>query len=280
MTDAALCHFEQIDEAAEPKGSVRLQQGRLRLFDLHCHLDFDADPRALADGLATCGTGALSVTVTPEGYERTVRLLASRENVRVGAGLHPWWVESGPKGAAVVERAVANAAAARYVGEVGLDFGPRHVGSRAAQTTAFSGIAAACVASGGKVLSIHAVRSASVVLDLLERCGVFADNACVLHWFSGSSDELQRAAQLGCFFSVGPHMLASKRGRAYVQAIPRNRLLLETDEPASDGPSVSAEGFARLLRNALDEVARLRREDVEALADRVARTSRELLAFA
>ena len=31
------------------------------------------------------------------------------------------------------------------------------------------------------------------------------------------------------FFSVGPHMLASKRGRAYAQAIPRDRLLLETD---------------------------------------------------
>ena len=25
---------------------------RYRLFDMHCHLDFDADPRALADGLA------------------------------------------------------------------------------------------------------------------------------------------------------------------------------------------------------------------------------------
>ena len=65
---------------------------RYRLFDMHCHLDFDADPRALADGLAACGTGALSATVTPAGFDRAARLLAPCPNVRVGAGLHPWWV--------------------------------------------------------------------------------------------------------------------------------------------------------------------------------------------
>lgn len=251
----------------------------LRLFDMHCHLDFDADPRTLADGLAACGTGALSVTVTPEGYERAVRLLAPCSNVRVGAGLHPWWVEGGSEGEEAVECAVANAAASRFVGEVGLDFGPRHDRTREAQTAAFGRIAAACAETGGKVLSIHAVRSAGAVLDILERTGALEDNACIFHWFSGTSDELQRALRAGCLFSVGPHMLASKRGRAYAQAVPADRLLLETDEPPAEGSPVPAEEFARLLRSALDDVARLRRTDPEALADRIARTSRELLAL-
>ena len=83
--------------------------------------------------------------------------------------------------------------------------------------------------------------------------------------------------KLGCFFSVGPHMLTSKRGRAYAQAIPRDRLLLETDEPPEAGPAVPAGEFARLLEGALDEIARLRREDPEALAERIAHTSRDLL---
>ena len=72
-------------------------------------------------------------------------------------------------------------------------------------------------------------------------------------------------------------MLASKRGRAYAQAIPRDRLLLETDEPPEAGPVVPAGEFARLLEGALDEIARLRREDPEALAERIAHTSRDLL---
>ena len=163
------------------------------------------------------------------------------------------------------------------MGEVGLDFGLKHVATRGAQVAAFDRIAAACAAEGGKVLSIHAVRSAGTVLDVLERYGVLVGSACILHWFSGTSDELQRAAKLGCFFSVGPHMLASKRGRAYAQAIPRDRLLLETDEPPEAGPVVPAGEFARLLEGALDEIARLRREDPEALAERIAHTSRDLL---
>ena len=250
---------------------------RYCLFDMHCHLDFDADPRALADGLAACGAGALSATVTPAGFDRAARLLAPCPNVRVGAGLHPWWVEEGPAGEAAAERTAANAAASRYVGEVGLDFSPKHVATRGAQVAAFDRIAAACAAEGGKVLSLHAVRSAGAVLDVLGRHGVLDGSACLFHWFSGTSDELQRAAKLGCFFSVGPHMLASKRGRAYAQAIPRDRLLLETDEPPKAGPAVPAGEFARLLEGALDEIARLRREDPETLAERIAHTSRDLL---
>ena len=250
---------------------------RYRLFDMHCHLDFDADPRALADGLAACGTVALSMTVTPAGFDRAARLLAPCPNVRVGAGLHPWCVEEGPAGEAAAERAAANAGASRYVGEVGLDFSPKHVATRGAQVAAFDRIAAACAAEGGKVLSIHAVRSAGTVLDVLERHGVLDGGACLFHWFSGTYDELQRAAKLGCFFSVGPHMLASKRGRAYAQAIPRDRLLLETDEPPEAGPAVPAGEFARRLEGALDEIARLRREDPETLAERIAHSSRDLL---
>ena len=43
------------------------------------------------------------------------------------------------------------------------------------------------------------------------------------------------------------------------------------------GPAVPAGEFARLLEGALDEIARLRREDPEALAERIAHTSRDLL---
>lgn len=252
----------------------------LSLFDMHCHLDFDADPRALADGLAARGAGALSVTVTPEGYERAARLLASCSNVRVGAGLHPWWVERGPEGEEAVERAVANAGATRYVGEVGLDFGSKHVGTREAQVAAFGRIAAACAAEGGKVLSIHAVRSAGTVLDILERTGALEGNACIFHWFSGTSDELQRALRAGCFCSVNPRMLVAKRGRAYAQAIPSDRLLLETDAPSEPGEPYDPAAEAARLASMLETLADLRRAPVEELAARVARTSRELLELA
>ena len=201
------------------------------LADMHCHLDFSSDMAALARLAQAHGVAAFSNTVTPEGYLAASEALAGFLNVRVGVGLHPWWVADGRCGAEQVELACRLIQETRFVGEVGLDFAPRREGTFETQLDAFERIVDACCAQGGKVISIHAVRSATVVLDVLERHHVTHSNACILHWFSGSSQELARARELGCHFSVNPNMLATKRGRAYVRQIPPGRLLLETDLP-------------------------------------------------
>src|SRR5262249_39096461 len=53
----------------------------------------------------------------------------------------------------------------------------------------------------------------------------------VLHWFSGSARDLDRAINLGCWFSVGPAMLMGERGRALAARMPRDRVLTESDGP-------------------------------------------------
>ena len=201
------------------------------LADMHCHLDFSSDAAALAHLAQAHGVAAFSNTVTPEGYLAARDALTGFPNVRVGVGLHPWWVADGRCGAEQVELACQLIQETRFVGEVGLDFAPRREGTFETQLDAFERIVNACCAQNGKVISIHAVRSATAVLDVLERHRATHGNACILHWFSGSSQELARARELGCHFSVNPNMLATKRGRAYVRQIPPERLLLETDLP-------------------------------------------------
>jgi TatD related DNase len=53
----------------------------------------------------------------------------------------------------------------------------------------------------------------------------------VLHWFSGGLRDLERAIKLGCWFSVGPAMLASENGRTIAARMPRDRVLTESDGP-------------------------------------------------
>ena len=213
------------------------------LADMHCHLDFSSDMAALACLAQAHGVAAFSNTVTPEGYLAAREALAGFPNVRVGVGLHPWWVADGRCGAEQVELACQLIQKTRFVGEVGLDFAPRREGTFETQLDAFERIVDACCAQGGKVISIHAVRSATAVLDVLERHRATHNNVCILHWFSGSSQELARARELGCHFSVNPNMLATKRGRAYVRQIPPERLLLETDLP-EEGEAVAQAGPA------------------------------------
>ncbi len=247
------------------------------LFDLHCHLDFAQNARSLAEGLAALRIGCLSVTMDPSSYEAAGRLLSSCPGVRVGLGLHPWRIADGSCGEEDVASFERLASEAPFVGEVGLDFSGGRESSRAAQMEAFDRIARACAAHGGKTISIHAVRSAGAVLDVLERHGCAVACACVFHWFSGTSDELRRAVRLGCYFSAGERMLSTKRGRAYARAVPIDRLVLETDappEPVAFYPAVSVE---RSLSAAL---ARLEAERGDGLGAVVANTSRALLRLA
>lgn len=249
------------------------------LFDMHCHLGFCADSVQAARELAAQGVGAFSNTVTPAEFAEQRVALADAANVRLGAGLHPWWAgEFDPF--ADWDRLYGLVARNRFIGEVGLDFSPRHADTRKAQLDALACVAHACARTGNKVLSVHAVRAVDQVFDELERASVFGGmtgNVCIIHWFSGTSDQLTRAWRVGCCFSVNPRMLESKRGRAYARAIPADRLLLETDEPASEGAPWDAVRVRELLEGSLVQLAALRGDDPAELRERIAQTSRTLL---
>ncbi len=248
----------------------------LRLFDLHCHVSFALEARDLSRDLDSLGIGCLSATVSPSDYEHATTQLMDAGNVHLGAGLHPWWLADGRCGSEDVERLEALVSACAFIGEVGLDFAGARVSSRDMQLMAFERVAEACANQGGKVLSIHAVHAAGEVLDVLERSGCIENNACIFHWFSGSSDELHRAVARGCFFSVGERMLSSKKGREYAKAIPADQLLLETDLPSEPGSAASAASMEASLERASASLAALRGNEVSAC---IARTSATLLGF-
>lgn len=249
------------------------------LFDMHCHLGFADNAAELAAALAADGGGALSATVEPAEFVRMSQALADEPAVRVGLGLHPWWLDEGCCGEEDVARCVELAREARFVAEIGLDFGKRREASRGVQLDAFRRICAVAGETGGKVLSLHAVGAAAEVLDLLEETGCLAlggdgSCACILHWYSGPSDQLQRAVRLGCFFSINARMLQTRRGREYARILPADRLLLETDLPPSAGGAFDPDELLGTLSDTLEAFETLRGE---ALGDRIAATSARLL---
>lgn len=200
------------------------------LSDAHCHLGFVDDAAAVAEQARAQGVALASMGAVPEDFEFEREAMAPYENVVVGAGLHPWWA-AGARDGNRLEMLLAAIERTRIVGEVGLDFSEAFASVRDEQLAVFRAAASACAREGGKTLSVHAVRAAGIALDILEESGALKSCTCVFHWFSGSSEELSRAIALGCSFSIGERMLATRRGRAYARAIPKNRLLLETDAP-------------------------------------------------
>lgn len=155
------------------------------------------------------------------------------------------------------------------IGEVGLDFSARFAGSEPLQVQAFDRLCDALVQHplAGRVISIHAVRSAGTVLDALESYGLLTPSpnspAVIFHWFSGTSNEFVRARNAGCYFSVNERMLATKRGREYARQIPLDRLLLETDAPAEPNTETSVQSLIRSLARTSMHIASLKNCDAK-----------------
>lgn len=220
-----------------------------------------AHPDAVADEATALGLGLFDCGVDPRDFASAHGRTRRLPTVIKGIGLHPWWLADGRCGPAEVNLLCEVAAQERYIGEVGLDFSARFAGSEPLQIQALNRLCDALVQHPltGRVISIHAVRSAGAVLDVLESHGLLIPNpdspAIIFHWFSGTSNELARARNAGCYFSVNERMLASKRGREYARQIPLDRLLLETDAPAEANAETSAQSLIRSLIRTSERIA-------------------------
>lgn len=195
------------------------------MIDFHCHLDLYPDPHKVADRVQREGIGIVSVTTTPSAWPGTKALENGRPCVRTALGLHPELATARRAELDLFETYLADTA---FVGEVGLD-GAAAQSTRHDQLDVLEHVLTTCSQAGGKILSIHSRRAASPVLEALQR---HPDSGVpILHWFSGSMSDLDQAIDLGCWFSVGPAMLAGAKGRALVSKMPRARMVLESDAP-------------------------------------------------
>ena len=256
-----------------------------QFFDTHCHLDLMLGPDAAASESAALGLGLFDCGVDPRDFAAAKKRAGRYPNIIAGAGLHPWWLADGRCGPAEVNLLCEVAAQERHIGEVGLDFSARFAGSEPLQIRAFDRLCDTLVqrSLAGRVISIHAVRSAGAVLDVLESHGLLIPNpdspVIIFHWFSGTSDELVRARNAGCYFSVSERMLATKRGREYVRQIPLDRLLLETDAPFDQQSNTSAQQLVASLKSTSRHIAELKNYAAESIESIVLDNSRSIFAF-
>lgn len=198
------------------------------LVDFHCHLDLYPDHQSAVQEAEASGIFTLAVTTTPRAWPRNHKLAQATRHVRAALGLHPQLIGERASEVALWD---AYFAEARYIGEVGLDAGPRFYKSLELQKQIFEHILRRCAEAGNKVISVHSIRAAKAVLDIIEACLPPGQGKIVLHWFTGTKAEAKRAIQMGCYFSINAAMFNSEHHMAMVSAIPIERLLTETDGP-------------------------------------------------
>lgn len=241
------------------------------LVDFHSHLDLYPDHASAVLDCEREEIHTLAVTTTPKAWPRNRDLASKTTHVRAALGLHPQLVAERPMELTLWQEYLPQT---RYVGEVGLDAGPRFFRSLDLQKRVFEEVLKACAHAGGKILSVHSVRAITPVLDMIEANLPPHRSLVVLHWFTGSTAEARRAVNLGCFFSINAEMLRTTRHHKLVRALPVERILTETDGPFTKHEEHPA--HPRDTRAAVDALAHVLGADSSNVADMILANLRRL----
>ncbi len=200
----------------------------MKIYDMHCHIDLMPSMSSFADEALRNDIGILAVTTTPKAYAKEISILNKYTNIRVALGLHPQLAGARYNELRLIETYIDEAV---YIGEIGLDFNKEFYASKKKQVDIFENIIKWSNRDTGKVISIHAVHSDKMVLDILEKYHCTEKNKCILHWFSGSLSQLRRAIAMECFFSINGVMLTSASGQMLIKNIPPEKIVFESDAP-------------------------------------------------
>jgi len=206
----------------------------MAIYETHCHLnherfadDFDQSiQRALDENIRRL----LVVSYDLESSRRAANLSQSYEPLRSAIGVHPedagqWSDETRDQLLALHSNPSSKVVA---WGEIGLDYHWRTFTDEFQKSVFTEQLKLA--RSLNLPVVIHCREAYDDTLDLLESFGSIAG---VVHCFTGTVEQAQRAVSLGFHIGVGGVVTYKNAQdvRSIVEQIPLNRILLETDSP-------------------------------------------------
>ena len=202
------------------------------LVDTHFHLDLWGNVADIISSIERNRIYTIAVTNLPVLFENTHRLVQNTKYIRAAIGLHPELIESHGK---QLDLFLNEANQIKYIGEIGLDYSQQNRKTKDAQRKVLNKIVEACAIQGNKVFSVH---SRSAESDVITAFGPKYPGKVILHWYSGNTENLEKAIDYGMYFSVNHAMTISTKAVELISRIPLSKMLTE-----SDGPFVNIGGM-------------------------------------
>lgn len=223
------------------------------LIDAHAHVDRyegEALERAL-EQIEELRVLTVAVAMEPSAWERSREIAGRSRWIVPTFGVHPWEAHRFADDLDALSRAVD---ASPMIGEIGLD---RHWGEEPEryplQERVLDFFLERAV-TRGKIVNLHTKGAERQVLEALERHDV---ELAIVHWYSGPPELVPEFLELGCFFTVGIELGHSTCVHEIAEAIPRDRLLTETDNPGGWQWLTDHPGTPRLIVDVVRELAGL-----------------------
>lgn len=197
----------------------------MNFIDTHFHLDLWADPKSIIYEIEKNKIYTIAVTNAPSVFFHTFNLIAKSKYIRPALGFHPELVFQRRNELSIF---LENLNKTRYIGEIGLDYCQQTNENKKEQKKVFEKIIDECSNYSDKILTIHSKGSYIDVIDII---GNNYANKVIMHWYSGSLKELERAVEYGFYFSINLPMTISMKAQKIIRSIPQTRILTESDGP-------------------------------------------------
>lgn len=203
------------------------------LVDIHVHLQdpvFEGDLDFIVNQALESGLVGLVVNGSQESdWEQVLNLAEKYPRIVPCLGLHPWYAAGrSQKWLDRLESLLQTCRAG--IGEIGLDrwIEPR---DEKAQEEVFR-LQLTLARRYQRPVMIHCLRAWGWMMDLL-RAEEPVRDGLLFHAFGGAVEFIEPLTKLGAYFSFGGNVLEEKRARmrAAFQAVPLDRLLVESDAP-------------------------------------------------
>ena len=199
------------------------------LTDAHIHLsdnEYSHDVEYILTAMDKMKIRACCVSMDNATSKSTLDLSQRSSLVLPFIGIHPEKADDDLN--AMVGLITQNSSKISGIGEIGLD--KTYVSDEAGfsrQVLVFQELLS-LAEKLVKPVSIHSRKTLDEIFSILPSYSI---KGVLLHWFSGSKKQLQKAMELGCFVSYGPAMIYSDDKKVLLSETRMDKILLETDGP-------------------------------------------------
>ena len=207
------------------------------LVDSHCHLDdekFNVDRDSLVQRALDAGVSTMVSIGTGEALpdlQAGIRMAERYPNVLATVGIHPQFAPDAAKEHFEELARIVTHPKVIAVGEIGLDYYWKPYDAARQADVFVRQMQLARQAQ--KPITIHTREAWDDTFCLIRDHWPTADLPCILHCFTGTTEQVHQGMELDCYFSFSGVVTYPKALEVQESAklVPANRLLVETDAP-------------------------------------------------